>query len=42
MLFYTLFWAFLDYKDALSNVHLHPSHDLNLGYRHAIWAEEWG
>lgn len=24
--------------DALSSVHLHPSHDLNLGYRHAIWA----
>ncbi|RUT04272.1 hypothetical protein DSM106972_045000 [Dulcicalothrix desertica PCC 7102] len=23
---------------ALSSVRVHPSHDLNLGYRHAIWA----
>ncbi|NJK69604.1 MAG: hypothetical protein HC941_26540 [Microcoleus sp. SU_5_3] len=24
--------------DALSSVHHHPQHDLNLGYRQAIWA----
>ncbi|MFB2983619.1 hypothetical protein [Microseira sp. BLCC-F43] len=24
--------------DALSSVHYHPQHDLNLGYRQAIWS----